>query len=97
MLNLSGNTGIVQRTVVTFLDYPRWRELFTKHATRYSEPNWDAECTPEAMAIWVDRIISERLYMQHSATRHKDWIELNPGWPLGSFIGLLLEIADETR
>jgi len=76
-----------------FSDSPQWDDLARKHLSSYNLPKWDKPCTVEGMRRWLDRLnISESLYKKQTNTELKEFIELNPDWPLRAFIGLCLEM-----
>ena len=73
-----------------FKDSAEWDKML--ESTRYVMPSWDVMPTVENMELWLERLdISKRLYVERTQTSLKDWVALNPGWPLRAFIGLLLE------
>ena len=73
-----------------FKDSAEWDKML--ESTRYVMPAWDVMPTVENMELWMDRLDkSKRLYVDRTQTSLKDWVALNPSWPLRAFIGLLLE------
>ena len=73
-----------------FKDSAEWDKMLAK--TRYRMPGWEVMPTIQSMELWLDRLdINKRVYVDQTQTSLKDWVILNPGWPLRAFVGLLLE------
>jgi len=84
-----------------------WDELAKSFLPKYPLPRWDKPCEPKAMRLWADRLdLGEDDLDKVPAKERKKWltyyefaqnttmeefIELNPGWPLRAFIGLMME------
>ena len=75
-----------------FTDAEHWSELAQKHLKSYDLPKWTESCTMGKMALWCDRLDLD--YEKITNTTHQEFIDLNKGWPLRSFVGLLLEHKD---
>ena len=89
-----GNMRFSKPMKAEFCDDVVWQELCEK--TRYVLPNWDVEATPENIRIWLNRLeINEAGYREAMQTSIQDMIVLNPGWPLRSLVGILLEYKYE--
>ena len=71
-----------------FNDAGAWLELAEDVCTL---PNWSEPCTEERMVWWCKRL--DVNYSKITNTTHQEFIELN-GWPLRSYVGLLLEERD---
>lgn len=88
----SGNNGVGQELKQKFNDSAYWNELAEKHLPAFNLPAWNTPCTPGQMAIWLERLdFTEKQYQKHTNTSLKEFIELNPTWPLRAFIGTILE------
>ena len=76
-----------------------WDELAGRILTSYDLPRWAVPCSPEAMRLWAERLdlgpktarSTKTAYEGTTNTTMEEFIELNPGWPLRSFVGLVLE------
>src|SRR3990170_2594041 len=88
----SMNNDVSLRSGSEFLDSEAWDELFQMHLGRYTHPKWSAICDPEVMRLWLDRLdMDEDLYFEMTKTTLQDFINLNPGWPLFSWLGTVME------
>lgn len=84
------NTPFSKPAKSEFTDDAYWMDLCEK--TRYVLP--DAGVAPSIynIRVWFNRLeIKEADYREAMQTNLRDMIELNPTWPLRSFVGLLLE------
>ncbi len=62
------------------------------HLSRYNLPSHQIPCSIEKMEVWLDRLnISKLLYEKQTKTSLQEFINLNPGWSLRSWVGLVLE------
>ena len=85
-----GNTPFLLHLKSEFKDSDEWEKMI--ESTKYVLPGWEVLPTILLMELWLERLnISKRLYIDHMQTNLKDWIKLNPEWPLRSWVGLLLE------
>ncbi len=84
------------RTATDFLGYPIWQEL--ARAAGFKRVAWNAKPTPALLRRWLGRIgLSLDEYKSLGWRTLQDSIDLNPDWPLGAFIGLMLEEATWKR
>lgn len=82
------NNDVPIRPASSFDDVDWWDELFDLHLGRYPRPGDLDPCSEEAMFRWM-----ERLEMAPpSDTSLKDFIALNPDWPLIAWLGTMLEL-----
>ena len=83
-------------TEADFHDSAYWRLLESKHLSRYQLPNWGRATTESEMSVWLKRMgLGEREYVNTHHITLKDWIEMNPDWPLRAFIGEALELLED--
>ena len=76
-----------------------WDDLARVLLSKYDLPRWAGPCSPEAMRLWAERLdlgpktvrSTKTIYEGMTNTTMEEFIELNPGWPLRSFVGLMLE------
>ena len=88
----SGNNDVLFRSESEFRDSEAWDEMFQIRLGRYPQPKWSAICEPEVMRLWLDRLdMDEDLYFEMTKTTLQDFINLNPGWPLFSWLGTVME------
>ena len=81
------------------MDSKEWNELAGRLLPRYTMPKWSVPCTPEAMRLWAERLdlgpktarSTKTAYEGMTNTTMEEFIELNNGWPLRAFVGLMLE------
>ena len=89
----SGNNDVSIRSGAEFRDSEAWGEMFQKHLGRYTQPKWSAICEPGVMRLWLDRLdMDEDRYFEMTKTTLQDFINLNLGWPLLSWLGTVLEL-----
>jgi hypothetical protein len=87
--NNGSNTPLSKPLKSDFKDSDTW-DLLAANQTHYRLPEWDVPCTIAKMKEWEKRLdISD--YQEVTQTSRKDWMELNPTWPLRAYVGLLLE------
>lgn len=83
-----------------FHDSKEWSILADRLLPSYSLPRWKEACSVGAMRLWAERLnIPSRkggvtAYEIETKTTMAEFMELNPAWPLRSFVGLMLEYAE---
>ncbi len=79
-----------------FLGYSIWQELARVVGLR--RVAWNVKPTPALLRRWLKRTgLSVEEYKSLGWRTLQDSIDLNSDWPLGAFIGLMLEEATWKR
>jgi len=78
-----------------FMDFDHWKGLASKHLGRYTYPDGNQPCSVESMMLWLDRLDLDEDDFLAAGAKLDEFIELNPTWPIGAWLGLALEIKDE--
>jgi len=93
--NLSKKTRARATVVPKFCDAAHWDQLAAKYLPRYDLPAWGTPCDPEAMRRWLDRLgLTEHDHLKATATSLREFVALNPNWPLRAWIGTALELVE---
>ena len=94
--NPSKKTRVRATVVPEFCDAVYWYKLAAKRLLSFNRPGWSIQCTPEQMILWLERLdFTEKQYQKYTNTSLREFIELNPTWPLRAFVGLMLEMTQE--
>jgi len=76
-----------------FTDDKHWIELAWTYFPNRRLPAWSERCELTRMRDWLRRLrIKETKYEAATGTTLQEFIDLNPGWGLRPFVGLLLEM-----